>query len=270
MTLRRSARIGMQSGHCAICGTVPVSKTHTLPSNVTRSKNGITLKAGRTPGFHTRQHSTDDLLETITQYLAVTDQEGMEEDQQKAFDSFEEWDGLIDPAKSKTKLRKYFLVLDRMLFAGSLKRFTRVRFDDPVDPAQNSGQTKFAPNSLPDEPLVNISLTAALPESAPGARKDQGRTITEILLHQMVHAFLLLFHCHCDGCLSQSMTTLGLTWHGEAWSALAGNVGEFTYDYLENLDVDGIGEGVEKELAALREAVRQCGQHHRVEGHKPV
>ena len=271
MTLRRSARIGMQSGHCAVCGTVPVSKTHTLPSNVTSGKDGITLKAGKTPGFHTRQHSTDDLVETITQYIAAIEPGNMGEDQQKTFDSFEEWEGPIDPAKFKLKLRKYFLVLDRMLFAGSLKRYTRVQFDStPVDPAKNSGRTKFAPKSLPDLPLVNITLTAAAPEFAPGPREDQGRTITEKLLHEMVHAFLLLFHCHCDVCLSQSVATLGLTWHGEAWSTLAGNVGEFTYNYFEDLDVDGIGKGIEEELAVLRNVASQCVRHHGAEGHKPV
>ena len=256
MALRRSARIGTRSPHCTICGPVPATRSHTLPSNVTSNKSGILLKAGKTPVFHTRQHSTDDLVETVTQYISGA----MEERQQNAFDSFEEWEGPIDPAKSKTTLRKYFLIFDEMIFAGSLKPFTQVQFDSDIDPAKTLGQTVFTPNSLPHKPLVNISLATVLPAFDPEAPEEQGRAILPVLLHEMVHAFLLLFHCHCDNCLKESVRTLGITWHGDAWEALAIKISEFT-SFMDDLEISEIRTGVQYEIAALREAALRLRLH---------
>ena len=233
-----------------MCGPVPVIKSHTLPSNVTLNKKGVQLKARTAPGFHTRQHTPDDLVKTITHYLSGN----MEERQQKAFDSFEEWEGPIHPRKSKITLRRYFLFFDTVLFAGSLKPFTQVQFASDVDPGKTLGHTSFAPDSLPDKPLVNISLAIDLPTFDPEAPEEQGRAILPVLLHEMVHAFLLLYHCHCESCLEESVTKLGITWHGDAWEALAIKISDFTSYALADLEVSGIRSGLQDELAALREA----------------
>ena len=244
------------SAYCISCNkAVKTIQSHTLPTNVISNELGIFLKPKTQPAFRPCQHSTYDLIGTIAKYsyaMVNSDVEDMRARQQLTLTSFKPWDGPIDVTKSKARLQGYFRTLDKVLFAGSLKPYTVVNFSTKLDASESLGTTSLDSESTVNEPRVYIKISTKLETFDAAAPDRQGRAILETLLHEMVHAFLILFHCHCSGCLAEHITAIGITGHGDAFATLAEEISQFTCKYLDDLEIPGIEDDVQEELKALR------------------
>lgn len=229
-------------------------KQHTLPTNVISNELGIFLEPKTEPAFRPWQHSTHDLVGTIGQYSNAMINSDVEETRaryQLALTSFQKWDGPVDVMKSKTQLQSYFRTIDNLLFAASLQPYTKVQFSTPLKYSRSSGKTFLSHKYTAKDPEVHIHITELDPlyEAAPDY---QGKALLGTLLHEMVHAFLLLFHCHCPCCLDDHITTIGITGHGEAFETLTKEIGRFTSKYLNQLEIQGLEDDIHSELVALQ------------------
>ena len=234
--------------YCHGCGkSVKVTNDHTLPRHVTSDESGTLLKENTRPTFQRLQHKTADLL-TIIEQFSSREPNAMTTRQKAALKSFEQWLGPINVKRSKTKLIKYCKTLDQILFAGSLGRFTDVQFEPDMDQSRKLGYTSLPGTDASGKPLLNIRISAL---TIAGNIDDDGAEVLEVLLHEMIHAFLMLFHCHCVDCLKESATEIGYTGHGKTWEKMANQIQQAASAKL-NLRVHGIESGVYCEQKEVR------------------
>lgn len=230
--------------YCHACAkSVEITDNHSLPRNVTSSESGTILKENTRPGFRRLQHKTDDLLAAI-ELFSSREPDALTTSQKAALESFKQWYGPINVKRSKTKLIKYCKLLDRIFFAGSLGGFTDVQFEPDMDQSKKLGYTSRPETDTYGKPLVKIRISAL---NLAGTVDDDSTEVLAVLLHEMIHAFLMLFHCHCEACLKQSTTEIGYTGHGKAWEKMAIRIQNAASAKL-GLQVDGIGRNVRYEL----------------------
>ena len=204
--------------YCVTCGDfVDRSKTHIPPTNVDHDSGSWTSPHKR-PGFSPWSHDCGTLLLTIKSYISRP-YEVLDFHQLAAYHEYRPWTNYgWTGLRPTSKLQHYFELFDDLIFAGSLKLYVTIFLVDDIDGPETLGNTVFSLDHTMDNPSLTIRIVERahfLPASLCGT------AVLQTLLHEMIHAFFMLYHCHCSKCVIRGVANIGITGHGLCFRSLA-------------------------------------------------
>ena len=214
--------------YCTGCLTsVSSTQGHTRPSHVPAVKDGVHVEAHLVPKFELWAHSTGDLVSTIIQYV-TRKEEDMDARQKYNVTHMEFWKGTMElnMTKYKKRIGDYFHILDRIFFCGALTQHTSLRFVDVI------GKKECVAKAILNKTKPEVDINVAIHSDASELEKF-GQILLEHLLHEMIHAFLQLFHCHCGECLEGAKVEIGKDGHGTAFKKIESTLRGVTEEKLE-------------------------------------
>lgn len=209
--------------YCEGCLTsISFTQGHTRPSHVPAVKDGVHVEAHLVPKSELWSHSTDDLASIIIQY-ATRKEENMDARQKYNITHTEFWKGTMElnMTKYQKRLGDYFHVLDRAFFCDALGQCTSVRFVDVI------GKKECVAKALLNKTKPEMDIEVAIHSDASELEKSR-QILLEHLLHEMIHPFLQLFHCHCGECLETRKDG-----HGNAFAKIESTLKGVTEEKLE-------------------------------------
>ena len=118
-----------------------------------------------------------------------------------------QWMVDADDLPTQSKMEEYFHIFDDLFFSGLLKDFVSLKLESE----ELWDEAQFYVQGQTESPTENQMCEIHMWQSR---RRVQQSTFLTVLLHEMVHAVLNLYSCHCDDCLP----SLG---HGGAWEMIA-------------------------------------------------
>ncbi|MCJ1398377.1 hypothetical protein MMC11_001575 [Xylographa trunciseda] len=138
-----------------------------------------------------------------------------------------------------TTLRDFYICFDNWLFAGALQlSLVEVKLVDHLD-VTVWGATFYQNHSSPERPSVTIEIS-----SRHANKKEPSKELLRTLPHEMVHAFLMMFHCHCLECRKNSIATIGTKGHGNARETLCLRIEETLIGEQLDLNIPNICQRV--------------------------